>query len=71
MNKERAKEFDKEVNEAVRAFMLKITVIAGKYKIDPFALLRDTGTDIICEATRFHMNYEKFKDDFKKGDLEE
>lgn len=70
-DKKRAEEFSKEVSEAVQAFMLKITVIAGKYHIEPFQLLKDTGADVISHAARIEINYEKFKEDFKKGDLDE
>lgn len=70
-DKKKAEEFNKEVNEAVKAFMLKITVIAGKYHVDPFQLLRDVGTDVITHVSQIELNYEKFKEEFKKGDLDE
>lgn len=63
----REERFNKEVCDAVKAFMLKITVIAAEFRFDPTELLKMTGADVIGHAAI--MDY-KFRQ-HEKGDDEE
>ena len=43
----REERFNKEINDTVKGFMLKITAIAAEFRIEPFELLRTTAADVI------------------------
>ena len=64
--REREERFNKEVNDAVKAFMLKITVIAAEFRTDPMQLLAEAGVDIISHAAIMDYKFGKHK----KGDEE-
>lgn len=59
--------FNKEINDAVKGFMLKITAIAAEFRAEPFELLKTAAADIIAEAAimeyKFGTRY-----DYRKGD---
>lgn len=59
--------FNKEINDAVKGFMLKITAIAAEYRTEPFELLREAAADVIAESGimeyKFGTRY-----DYRKGD---
>lgn len=59
--------FNKEINEAVKGFMLKITAIAAEFRIEPFELLKTAAADVISEAAimeyKFGTRY-----NYRKGD---
>ena len=63
----RDERFNKEVNDAVKGFMLKITAIAAEFRTDPMQLLTEAGADIISEAAimeyKFGTRY-----NYRKGD---
>lgn len=66
MRDEREERFNKEVNDAVKGFMLKITIIAAEFRCDPTELLRATGADVIGHAAIMEYKFGKHK----KGDEE-
>lgn len=58
---------NKEINNAVKGFMLKITAIAAEFRVDPFELLREAAADVIAEAGimeyKFGTRYNYRKED--------
>lgn len=61
--------FNKEINDTVKGFMLKITAIAAEFRIEPFELLRTAAADVISEAAimeyKFGTRYNYRKEDDK------
>lgn len=65
----REERFNKEVNDAVKGFMLKITAISAEFHIEPFELLKTAAADVIAEAAimeyKFGTRYNHRKGDDK------
>ena len=65
----REERFNKEVNDAVKGFMLKLNIIAAEFHIEPFELLRTAAADVIAETAimeyKFGTRYNYRKEDDK------